>query len=51
MCIILADKANFYDRIKHVVMALIYLALGVPIGTIAGMLLTIQMMKFFLWTS
>ena len=31
-------------------MALVYLALGVPVGSIAAILLTIQLMKFFLRT-
>ena len=50
MCITSADAANCYDRINHAIMALLYLALGVPVGTIAAMLLTIQLMKFFLRT-
>ena len=50
MCITSADAANCYDRIHHAIMALVYLALGVPVGSIVAMLLTIQLMKFFLRT-
>ena len=48
MGIISADAANCYDRINHVIMALLFLAIGVPTGAIAAMLMSIQLMKFYL---
>ena len=45
-----ADAGNCYDRIHHAVMALVFLALGVPTGAIAAMLKSIQLMQFFLRT-
>ena len=51
MCITSADAANCYDRINHAIIALMYLTLGVPVGSIIAMLLTIQLMKFFLRTN
>ena len=50
MGIISADAANCYDRINHVIMALLFLAIGVPTGAIAAMLMSIQLMKFYLRT-
>ena len=50
MCSISADAGNCYDRIHHAIMALVFLALGVPTGAITAMLQSIQLMKFFLRT-
>ena len=48
MAIISADAANCYNRIHHTIMALVFLSLGVGIGSIKAMLRSIQLMKFFL---
>ena len=45
-----ADAGNCYDRIHHAIMALVFLALGVPSGAITSMLPSIQLMQFFLRT-
>ena len=45
-----ADASNCYDRIHHAIMALVFLALGVPSGAITSMLCSIQLMQFFLRT-
>jgi len=50
MAIISTDVVNCYDRVHHVIMALLFLNIGVKTGTIAVMLRSIQMMKFFLRT-
>ncbi len=50
LCIISADAANCYDRVHHLIIALLFLALGVGSGSITAMLSTIQLMKFFLKT-
>ena len=43
-----ADAGNCYDRIHHAIMALVFLALGVPPAAITSMLRSIQLMQFFL---
>ena len=48
--ILSADAANCYNRIHHTIMALVFLSLGTGHGSIKAMLLSIQMMKFFLRT-
>ena len=45
-----ANAGNCYDRIHHAIMALVFLALGVPTGAITSMLRSIQLMQFFLRT-
>ena len=45
-----AEARNCYDRIHHAIMALVFLALGVPTGAITSMLRSIQLMQFFLQT-
>ena len=50
MSIISADAANCYDRVHHALMALLFLCIGVQVGSIAAMLSSIQLMKFFLRT-
>ena len=45
-----ADAGNCYDRIHHAIIALVFLALGVPTGAITSMLCSIQLMHFFLRT-
>eukprot|EP00804_Cyclotella_cryptica_P024304 CCRYP_012569-RA/>CCRYP_012569-RA protein AED:0.31 eAED:0.31 QI:0/0/0/1/1/1/2/0/544 len=44
------DAANCYDRVNHVILALMLHAMGIPIGPILAMLLTIQQMKYYLRT-
>ena len=44
------DTANCYDREHNLILALMLLAVGVPIGTIIAMLYAIQSMKYFLRT-
>ena len=45
-----ADAGNCYNRIHHTIMALVFLALGVPTRAITSMLRSIQLMQFFLRT-
>ena len=45
-----ADAANCYDRVHHIIMALLLWALGMPIGPIAAMLLTIAFMRYYIRT-
>jgi hypothetical protein len=44
------DAANCYDRIHHLILGLMLLAMGVPIGPITAMHYIIQSMKYFLRT-
>ena len=48
--ILSADAANCYGQIHHTIMAFVFLSLGTGHGSIKAMLLSIQMMKFFLRT-
>jgi len=50
LAIISADAGNCYDRIHHAIIALVFRALCMSVGTIAAMLLSIQLMKFYLRT-
>ena len=45
-----ADAANCYDRVNHIVLGLLLLALGMPMGPIVSMLLTIRLMRYYLRT-
>jgi ribose/xylose/arabinose/galactoside ABC-type transport system permease subunit len=45
-----ADAANCYDRVHHIIMALLLWALGMPMGPIAAMLLTIASMRYYIRT-
>ena len=47
MSIISVDATDCYDRVHHIIMALVFLSLGVKTGAIAAMLQSIQLMKFF----
>ncbi len=42
LSLVSVDAANCYDRIAHAIMALVLLALGIPVATIAALLLPIQ---------
>jgi hypothetical protein len=44
------DAANCYDRVHHLILGTMLLAVGVPIRPIIAMLYTIQSMKYFLRT-
>jgi hypothetical protein len=48
--VVSADAANCYDRVNHIILALLLWALGMPHGPIAAMLLTIASMKYYLRT-
>ena len=48
--IISADAANCYDMVNHIILAMLLLALGIPMGPILSMLITIGSMKYFLRT-
>ena len=50
MAIISADAGNCYDRVHHIIMALMFLCIGVPKGNVCAILMSIQLMKFFLST-
>ena len=50
MAVVSADPGNCYNRIHHCIMALVFLALGMPKSAIRAMLASIQMMHFFLRT-
>ena len=45
-----ADAANCYDFVNHLILALLLQAVGVPIGPIISMLLTIRFMRYYLRT-
>ena len=44
------DVDNCYNRIAHPIASTVFQSLGVPKEAAVSMLLTIQGMKFFLWT-
>jgi hypothetical protein len=46
----LVDADNFYDRIAHAIVSMVYEAFGITSTTVEAMLTTIQEMKFFLHT-
>jgi hypothetical protein len=48
--VVSADAANCYDRVNHIILALLLWALGMPHGPLAAMLLTIASMKYYLRT-
>ena len=50
MGLILADAGSCCHLIHHAIMALVFLALGVPSGAITLMLCSIQFVQFFLRT-
>jgi hypothetical protein len=50
LAIISADAANCYDLVNHIILCLIVLAIGIPIGPIISMLLTISLMRYYLRT-
>ena len=45
-----ANAGSYYDQMHHATMALLFIALGVPLGASAVMLRSIQLMQFFLRT-
>jgi hypothetical protein len=50
LAILAADAANCYDMVNHIILCLLLMAIGVPIGAIICMLSTIMSMKYFLRT-
>ena len=48
--IILADAVNYYDRVRHLIMALVFLFIGIQTNAIASMIWSTQLMKLFLRT-
>jgi hypothetical protein len=50
LAILSADAANCYDLVNHIILCLILLATGIPIGPIISMLLTISLMRYYLRT-
>jgi hypothetical protein len=50
MMVVSVDAANCYDRVSHVIMSLVWLALTANAPAIVATLICHQMMKFFQWT-
>jgi len=48
MSIMSTDVVNCYDGIHHAIMTLLFLCIGIRTGAVSAMLLSIQLMKFFL---
>lgn len=48
--VVSADAANCYDRVNHIILALLLWSLGLPQGPLAAMLVTIAFMKYYLRT-